>query len=83
MSVSPPRPRLPSLNALRAFEAASAPTSPGQLASHYAPKAAVRLDATALLIVSFLADAIAEIEDEVLAADVVARLESWLARRKK
>ena len=42
-----------------------------------------REDATALLIVSFLADAIAEIEDEVLAADVVARLESWLARRKK
>ena len=42
-----------------------------------------REDATALLVLSFLADAIAEIEDEALAADVVARLESWLARRKR
>ncbi|MGB5066964.1 MAG: SufD family Fe-S cluster assembly protein [Albidovulum sp.] len=42
-----------------------------------------REDATALLVLSFLADAIAEIEDDALAADVVARLESWLARRKK
>ncbi len=39
-------------------------------------------DATALLILSFLADAIAEIDDERLAADIVARLEGWLARRK-
>lgn len=39
-------------------------------------------DAKALLILSFLADAIAEIEDEDLAGDVVARLEDWLARRR-
>lgn len=42
-----------------------------------------REEATALLILSFLADAIAEIEDERLAADIVARLEAWLARRKR
>lgn len=41
-----------------------------------------KADATALLILSFLADAIAEIEDEALAADIVARLENWLERRK-
>jgi Fe-S cluster assembly protein SufD len=41
-----------------------------------------REDATALLVLSFLADAIEEIDDEALAADVVARLEAWLARRK-
>ena len=39
-------------------------------------------DATALLVLSFVADAIAEIEDEGLAADIVARIEDWLARRK-
>ncbi|OYX41690.1 MAG: Fe-S cluster assembly protein SufD [Rhodobacterales bacterium 32-67-9] len=41
-----------------------------------------REEATALLILSFLADAIAEIEDERLADDIVSRLEAWLARRK-
>ena len=41
-----------------------------------------REDATALLILSFLADAIAEIEDEALAGEIVKRLEDWLARRK-
>ncbi|MCU9846604.1 SufD family Fe-S cluster assembly protein [Defluviimonas sp. WL0024] len=40
-------------------------------------------DATALLVLSFLADAIAEIEDETLAAEIVERLEAWLQRRKK
>ncbi len=39
-------------------------------------------DATALLVLSFVADAIAEIEDADLAADIVARIEDWLARRK-
>lgn len=39
-------------------------------------------DARALLIMSFLADAIAEIEDADLAADIVERLEGWLARRR-
>ncbi|WP_347310076.1 SufB/SufD family protein [Defluviimonas sp. SAOS-178_SWC] len=39
-------------------------------------------EATALLILSFLADAIAEIEDERLVDDIVSRLEAWLARRK-
>lgn len=39
-------------------------------------------DATALLILSFVADAIAEIEDPGLAADIEARIEDWLARRK-
>lgn len=42
-----------------------------------------REDATALLVLSFLADAIAEIEDEGLQAEIVARLENWLARRRK
>jgi Fe-S cluster assembly protein SufD len=42
-----------------------------------------REDATALLVLSFLADAIAEIEDEGLAAEIVGRLENWLARRRK
>ncbi len=42
-----------------------------------------REDATALLVLSFLADAIEEIEDEALAAEIVERLEAWLARRKK
>lgn len=39
-------------------------------------------EATALLVLSFLADAIAEIDDDRLAADIVTRLEAWLARRK-
>lgn len=42
-----------------------------------------REDATALLVLSFLADAIAEIEDEGLQAEIVARLENWLARRRR
>lgn len=42
-----------------------------------------REDAAALLVLSFLADAIAEIEDEGLQAEIVARLENWLARRRK
>ena len=42
-----------------------------------------REDATALLVLSFLADAIAEIEDADLQAEIVARLENWLARRRK
>jgi Fe-S cluster assembly protein SufD len=40
-------------------------------------------EATSLLVISFLADAIAEIEDTDIAADVIARLESWLARHRK
>ncbi|MCV2869937.1 SufD family Fe-S cluster assembly protein [Defluviimonas sp. WL0002] len=39
-------------------------------------------DAKTLLILSFLADAIAEIDDADIAADIVARLEGWLARRR-
>lgn len=42
-----------------------------------------REDATALLVLSFLADAIAEIEDAELQGEIVARLEGWLARRRK
>ena len=42
-----------------------------------------REDATSMLVLSFLADAIAEIEDEGLAAEIVERLEDWLARRRK
>ena len=42
-----------------------------------------REDAVALLVLSFLADAIAEIEDEGLQAEIVTRLEGWLARRRK
>ncbi len=38
--------------------------------------------ATSLLVLSFLADAIAEVEDEALQAEVIARLEGWLARRR-
>jgi Fe-S cluster assembly protein SufD len=38
--------------------------------------------AVMLLVLSFLADAIAEIEDEGLQAAVVGRLEGWLARRR-
>jgi Fe-S cluster assembly protein SufD len=39
-------------------------------------------EATSMLVLSFLAEAIAEIEDEALAADITDRLEAWLARRK-
>ena len=39
-------------------------------------------EATALLVLSFLADAIEEIEDEALREAVTERLEGWLARHK-
>ncbi|MBO9449796.1 SufD family Fe-S cluster assembly protein [Tropicibacter sp. R16_0] len=39
-------------------------------------------DATDLLTLAFLAEAVEEIEDEDLAADIVDRLESWLSRRR-
>ena len=42
-----------------------------------------REDAVSLLVLSFLADAIAEIEDEALQAEIVDRLEGWLRRRRK
>ncbi|MEL7213883.1 MAG: SufD family Fe-S cluster assembly protein [Pseudomonadota bacterium] len=38
--------------------------------------------ATDLLVLSFLAEAIDEIEDEDIAADILSRLEAWLARRR-
>ena len=38
--------------------------------------------ATDLMVIAFVADAIAEIEDEVIAADVLRRLEGWLQRRR-
>jgi len=41
-----------------------------------------RRDAEDLLVIAFLADAIAEIEDGDIAADITARLEAWLARRR-
>jgi Fe-S cluster assembly protein SufD len=39
--------------------------------------------ATDLLVLAFLAEALAEIEDAQLAEEIHARLESWLARRRK
>jgi Fe-S cluster assembly protein SufD len=39
--------------------------------------------ATDLLVLSFLAEALAEIEDGTLADEIHARLEAWLARRRK
>jgi Fe-S cluster assembly protein SufD len=41
-----------------------------------------RQEAEALLILSFLADAIAEIEDSAIQAEVIARLEGWLAQHR-
>ena len=38
--------------------------------------------ARGLLVLAFLAEAIAEIEDEGIAADILARLEGWLARHE-
>ncbi|KAF0675038.1 Fe-S cluster assembly protein SufD [Profundibacterium mesophilum] len=35
-----------------------------------------------LLVLSFLAEALAEIDDETIAEDLIARLEGWLARRR-
>jgi Fe-S cluster assembly protein SufD len=39
--------------------------------------------ATDLLVLAFLAEALSEIEDEGLADEIQARLEAWLARRRK
>jgi Fe-S cluster assembly protein SufD len=39
--------------------------------------------ATDLLVLAFLAEALAEIEDQTLAAEIEDRLEGWLARRRK
>ncbi len=41
-----------------------------------------REDATALLVLSFLADAIAEVEEEALREAIVARLEEWLSAHR-
>jgi Fe-S cluster assembly protein SufD len=49
------------------------------LRSRGVPKA----EATDLLILSFLAEAIEEIEDERLREDILLRLEQWLARRRQ
>lgn len=38
--------------------------------------------ASDMLVLSFLAEAIEEIEDEAIAADILVRLEAWLARRR-
>jgi len=38
-------------------------------------------EAQNLLVLAFLAEAVAEVEDEALAGDVLGRLEGWLARR--
>jgi Fe-S cluster assembly protein SufD len=38
-----------------------------------------REEAVALLVLSFLADAIAEVDDAAIAAEILARLEEWLA----
>ena len=39
-------------------------------------------DAQDLLVLAFLAEAIDEIEDEAIAADILSRLEGWLGRRR-
>ncbi|MGR3617140.1 MAG: Fe-S cluster assembly protein SufD [Paracoccaceae bacterium] len=39
-------------------------------------------EATDLLTLAFLAEAVDEIEDEAIAADIVSRLEGWLIRRR-
>ncbi len=49
------------------------------LRSRGVPEAA----ATDLLVLAFLAEALEEIEDEEIAADIRDRLEGWLARRRK
>jgi Fe-S cluster assembly protein SufD len=41
-----------------------------------------REDAVALLVLSFLADAIDEIEDEPLKDEIIALLEGWLSRHR-
>ncbi len=40
-----------------------------------------RREAEALLVLSFLADALAEVDDPKIAAEITARLEGWLAER--
>ncbi len=40
-------------------------------------------EATDLLVLAFLAEALEEIEDETIAADIHTRLEGWLSRRRK
>ncbi len=40
-------------------------------------------EAQDLLVLAFLAEAIDEIEDEAIAADILSRLEAWLARRSR
>ena len=42
-----------------------------------------RREATDLLTLAFLTEAIAEIEDEALRADIQGRLEGWLVRRRR
>jgi Fe-S cluster assembly protein SufD len=39
-------------------------------------------EATDLLTLAFLAEAVEEIEDETIAADILTRLEGWLSRRR-
>ncbi len=39
-------------------------------------------EATDLMVIAFVAEALEEIEDEAIAADVLARLEGWLERRR-
>jgi len=41
-----------------------------------------KADATDLMTLAFLAEAVDEIEDPEIAADIVSRLEGWLARRR-
>lgn len=40
------------------------------------------VEAVALMVISFLADAIEEIEDEAIKAEILSRLEGWLARHR-
>ncbi len=42
----------------------------------------LKADAQDLLVLAFLAEALAEIEDAAIAADIHGRLEGWLARRR-
>ncbi|MCZ8151547.1 MAG: Fe-S cluster assembly protein SufD, partial [Rhodobacteraceae bacterium] len=39
--------------------------------------------AQSLLVLAFLAEAIAEIDDEAIAEDIRSRLEGWLARHER
>ncbi|MDJ1008701.1 MAG: Fe-S cluster assembly protein SufD [Paracoccaceae bacterium] len=42
-----------------------------------------RAEAQDLLVLAFLAEAIEEIDDEAIAADILSRLEGWLSRHRK